>query len=69
MMSRRDEERASAAERAYARGVAAIRAARPLGLRGHVLYRRALEACRMELVLCGDERADEIRKLFREHVR
>jgi hypothetical protein len=55
------------AERAYARGLEAIRRARALGLPPRHRLRHALEAARVHLLKCSEERADSIRGLLRSH--
>jgi hypothetical protein len=57
----------AAAERAYARGLEAIREARKLGLPPRLRLRQALERARPDLMKCSEERADAIRALFRSH--
>lgn len=55
------------AERAYAKGLEAIRTARRLGLPARLQLRQALDRARGDLVNCSEQRADAIRALFRSH--
>jgi hypothetical protein len=56
-----------AAERAYVRGLEAIRDARRMGLPPRLRLRQALERARTELMKCSEERADAVRALLRSH--
>lgn len=62
-----EREAAFAAERAYVRGLEAIREARKLGLPARLRLRHALERARPELMKSTESRAATIRALLRHH--